>query len=64
VHHLRDSGAIEQDADWIVFVYTEKGDVGTSRKMIRLAKNRRGPVLEAFAVEFEGRTVTFGEKTL
>jgi replicative DNA helicase len=64
VHHLRDSGAIEQDADWILFVYTEKGSPNGATKMIRLAKNRRGPICDPFAVDFIGRTVTFTGRTV
>lgn len=63
VHHLRDSGAIEQDADWILFVYSDRSS-GQESKMIRLAKQRRGPTFNPFAVEFIGQTVTFGGRTV
>jgi replicative DNA helicase len=64
VHHLRDSGAIEQDADWIVFVYTAPGEAGSGVKQIRLAKNRRGAIHNPFAVYFDGTIVKFGGKTV
>lgn len=60
LHHLRESGSIEQDADWILFAYTDKSDQGRERKMIQLAKNRRGPRCPPFAVNFHGPTVKFG----
>lgn len=64
LHHLRESGSIEQDADWIIFAFTDKTAEGGERKMIQLAKNRRGPRFGPFAVEFNGSTVTFGGQTL
>lgn len=63
LHHLRESGSIEQDADWVLFAYTEKTNEGEV-KMISLAKNRRGSRVPAFAVGFNGPTVSFGEETL
>lgn len=63
LHHLRESGSIEQDADWILFAFTDKTADG-ERKMIQLAKNRRGPRFGPFAVEFHGATVTFGVQTI
>lgn len=38
LHHLRDSGSIEQDANWVMFVYSHEG-----RRYIEVAKNRSGP---------------------
>ena len=39
LHHLRESGSIEQDADWVLFAYAEKTNEGEV-KMISLAKTR------------------------
>lgn len=64
LHHLRESGSIEQDADWVLFAYTDKDSAGYETKMISLAKHRKGPRVPAFAVQFNGPTVKFGRKTL
>ncbi|MFQ5636176.1 MAG: replicative DNA helicase, partial [Gammaproteobacteria bacterium] len=59
---LRESGAIEQDADLIVFIYREEiYDKDTSRKNIadiNIAKQRNGPVGE-FPLTFLGRFTKF-----
>lgn len=48
LHHLRDSGSLEQDADLVVFIYrpyavTGKGDPAEAH--IKVAKNRHGSTL-------------------
>jgi replicative DNA helicase len=45
LHHLRDSGAIEQDADVVVFLEreTEPSLAEVSEVMVNIAKNRNGP---------------------
>ena len=46
---LRESGAIEQDADLVVFLYREKEKVGEDADLdgevinVKLAKHRNGP---------------------
>lgn len=62
LHHLRESGSIEQDADWVLFCYADKDAHGT--RMISLAKNRKGARVTPFAVGFRGETVSFGGQTL
>jgi replicative DNA helicase len=50
LHHLRESGAIEQDADIVIFPWRNESD---SRFYISIAKNRRGTTgdIEIFANE-------------
>jgi len=63
LHHLRESGSIEQDADWVLFVYT-KQDLDDfmadgEQKILRVAKQRRGPISADLVVGWEGRTTRF-----
>jgi len=53
LHHLRDSGSIEQDANWVMFVYTHE-----KRRYIEVAKNRSGPV-GSCEVIFDGAITKF-----
>ena len=53
LHHLRDSGSIEQDANWVMFVYQDKAG-----RHVRIAKNRSGP-LESLEVIFSGSQTLF-----
>ena len=59
---LRDSGAIEQDADLVIFIYREElYDKDTAKKGIaelHLAKHRNGP-LGVVTLRFEARTTHF-----
>lgn len=62
LHHLRESGSIEQDADWILFVYTPQtqfGDGKDQERVIEVPKQRRGPRHGAFSVGWNGPTVSF-----
>ena len=53
LHHLRDSGSLEQDANWVMFVYQEKGS-----RFVSIAKNRSGPC-GAVKVQFDGEHTIF-----
>lgn len=61
---LRESGAIEQDADMVIFVYRDEvydedsTDRGVAELLIR--KNRHGPIGEA-RVAFDGRSTKFSD---
>jgi len=61
---LRESGAIEQDADLIIFIYREEVyDKDTLRKGqadIHIAKQRNGPVGE-FLLTFQGKFTRFDD---
>lgn len=61
---LRESGAIEQDADLIVFIYREEiYDKDTIRKGqadIQIAKQRNGPVGD-FVLTFQGKYTRFDD---
>lgn len=64
LHHLRESGSIEQDADWILFVYTPQQQFtqDDTERMIEVPKQRRGARCAAFSVGWQGQTVSFLEK--
>lgn len=53
LHHLRDSGSIEQDANWVMFVYQDRDG-----RHVRIAKNRSGPC-ESLEVIFDGARTKF-----
>lgn len=57
LHHLRESGSIEQDADWVLFVY--KDDEDFHARNLEVPKQRRGPRCEKFPVAWRGETVSF-----
>jgi replicative DNA helicase len=69
LHHLRESGSIEQDADVVIFIHKEKKeavdeadgdldpDVGVQRKLI-IGKQRNGPTGDVNVV-FQKRWVRF-----
>jgi replicative DNA helicase len=61
---LRDSGAIEQDADCVVFLWPVR-ELDDGRKLIGCAieKNRSGPC-GAFGLDFSGDVQRWGESTL
>lgn len=43
LRHLRESGAIEQDADLVLMLYSPEGSDGSGRELI-VAKNRHGEI--------------------
>jgi len=63
---LRDSGAIEQDADVVLFLYREgmhKPDIDKSRTELIVAKNRNGPT-DDIELIFNAEQTTFKEPYL
>ena len=59
LRHLRESGAIEQDADAVVAIWTKK-DQGQGERTISILKQRAGVRGQSFPVEFDGRYASFG----
>lgn len=57
---LRESGAIEQDADIVFMMWRPKQDDGERWIKIKVAKNRNGPIGDAM-LWFDGSTQTFSE---
>jgi len=57
--HLRESGAIEQDADAVIFVDRTKDHDGESSRLI-VAKHRNGQP-QSFPLQWDGPTMTFSE---
>lgn len=59
---LRDSGAIEQDADAVIFLWPAREHINGDTRVIgcEVAANRSGPCGE-FALDFEGRFQRWGE---
>lgn len=57
--HLRDSGAIEQDADAVVFLSPENWEESPrERFIVSIGKNRSGPVCRT-TLKFEGKRTRF-----
>lgn len=54
LHHLRDSGSLEQDANWVMFVFQDKD----KRRFVRIAKNRSGPCADVEVI-FDGSKTKF-----
>lgn len=67
LHDLRDSGAIEQDADVIIFLHRESRDQDGDSDLIKtaIAKNRQGRVSYwRDVLEFHKATVSFSDSPL
>jgi replicative DNA helicase len=56
LHDLRESGAIEQDADIVILLWKDDGD----EVHAKIAKQRDGPILE-LPIHFQGEFFTFTE---
>jgi replicative DNA helicase len=59
LHHLRDSGSIEQDSDLVWLMFRKKNDEHDSI-MFKVAKNRKGQ-LGKFPIKFTGENYLFEE---
>jgi replicative DNA helicase len=57
---LRDSGAIEQDADVVIFIHRKPEDYTSGEAKLIVAKNRNGPTGEV-KLAYVGRKYTFSE---
>jgi replicative DNA helicase len=57
--HLRESGSIEQDANWVLFVYDDPDFDGG--KIVSCAKYRNGPVFGKLKVGWRGEMMRFEE---
>jgi replicative DNA helicase len=64
LHHLRESGQIEQDSDVILFLYDDEklADSGRKEKFLEVAKQRNGPC-ERIKLAFAGPCMAFSEVT-
>lgn len=62
LHHLRDSGSIEQDADVVMFIHRDKNEDGGrhSRTELLIEKHRNGATGVVY-FEFDGSKTTFVE---
>ena len=58
--HLRDSGAIEQDADVVILLHREERD--STDVSLKVAKNRQGSIGET-VLKFNPATTSFGSRT-
>lgn len=58
LHHLRDSGSLEQDANWVMFVFQDKD----KHRYVRIAKNRSGPCADVEVI-FDGSKTKFRQAT-
>ena len=58
--HLRDSGAIEQDADVVMLLHREERD--STDVSLKVAKNRQGSIGETM-LKFNPATTSFGSRT-
>ena len=59
MHHLRESGQIEQDADVILMLYRPRSD--STDRMMLIRKNKEGE-LRSMELGFDGKYQTFGKK--
>ena len=58
LHHLRASGALEQDADVVVFIYNPDEDFASDSRRLYIAKQRNGPKGD-IAFNFNVETLRF-----
>lgn len=58
---IRESGQVEQDADAIVLLYKKDPTDKQSPRLLRIAKNKEGEVVEPYELLLHGATQTFAE---
>ncbi|MDR3001107.1 MAG: AAA family ATPase [Fibromonadaceae bacterium] len=59
LHHIRDSGSIEQDSDIVCFIMRKKKN-GYDETIFKIAKNRNGETAK-YAIDFIGKHYLFRE---
>lgn len=58
MHHLRESGQLEQDADIIMLLFRKPIQDSPNLRGLKIAKNKDGPIGKVF-LDFDGPTQTF-----
>lgn len=64
LHHLKDSGAIEQDADAVLIIHREAADTDKRRTWIKIEKNRGGISKVKFLVNAQLAINTFSNAAI
>ena len=59
---FKDSGQIEADADLAMILYLEDPRKQESRRILKVAKNKRGRRADTILLEFDGATQRFTEE--
>lgn len=63
MHHLRESGQLEQDADVIMLLYRKPIQTAPDLRGLKIAKNKDGPIGKLF-LDFDGQHQTFSKSNL
>lgn len=63
MHHLRESGQLEQDADVIMLLYRKPTPAAPDLRGLKIAKNKDGPIGKIF-LDFDGPHQTFAKSNI